>query len=165
MGVVDFDPEIWSRTNADDGTAAVAKVAKVAKVGADFPELSQLSQLSQVAPLPEAVLAGVHRLRTMSPPRSVRADRWSPIVADAVALADAGWASKAFSLGWPTLAIFGAVTDPMGDTYSDGLAVWLGGRELRAISATTASVKEGEGWAYFNRREQIGAKLLWEIDR
>lgn len=77
-------------------------------------------------------------------------------------LARDGWASKALALGYSPLHLFGAVTDAAGDPYSDGLAVWLGGRKLLAISATTATVEDGDGRAYFTRREQVGAKLLWE---
>lgn len=117
----------------------------------------------RVSKLSDDLAGGIRRLRTMPAPRIVKADVWTRVVRDAVAIADAGWAAKALALGWPAISIFGAVTDPMGDPYSDGLVIWLVGRELRAITATMASVKEGEGWAYYARREQVGAKLLWEM--
>jgi len=163
MGVVDFDPEKWSRANACDATAGVAKVAKLAEVGRDLAKLSQLSQLSQVAPLLTDVREGVAILGQMKPPRDVRTERWPQVIADAQGLARDGWAAKALALGWSGLDLFGAVTNAAGDPYSDGLAVWLNGRKLLAISATSATVEDGAGRAYYTRREQVGAKLLWEL--
>ena len=165
MGVVDFDPEKWSQANACDAAADVAKVAKVAKLGVEFPQLSQLSQLSQVAQLPESVRLGVDRLQVMRAPRTVRADLWSRVVADAVGLVASGWAAKAIAMAWSPLDLFGAVTDADGDPYSDGLAMWLAGRKLLAIEATLAVVRDGEGHFYYHRREQAGAKLLWNLGR
>lgn len=118
-----------------------------------------------VSELPADLAGGIQRLRAMPAPRIVKADLWTRVVRDALALADAGWASKALALGWPAISIFGAVTDPAGDRDSDGLAVWLGGRKLLAITATTATVEDGEGRAYFIRREQVGARLIWELDQ
>ena len=63
------------------------------------------------------------------------------------------------------LDLFGAVTDANGDPYSDGLAVWLAGRKLLAVCATFAVAEHEGGRAYFNRRDQVGARLLWEINR
>ena len=165
MGVVDFDPEKWSQANACDGPGDVAKVAKDAKVGSTFPELSQLSQLSQLASLDEPLLIGVAKLRVMRAPRTVRADCWPRVVRDAIGMAETGWAVKALALSWSPLNLFGAVTDATGDPSDDGLAVWLGGRKLLAICDTFAVAEDETGRAYLNRRDQVGAMLLWELDR
>lgn len=117
------------------------------------------------ASLPPTVAAGLKKLRAMAAPHLQRPELWPLVVSDALGLARDGWAAKALALGWSPLDLFGAVTDAAGDPYSDGLAVWLGGRKLLAITATTATVEDGEGRAYYNRREEVGAALLWEIGR
>lgn len=115
--------------------------------------------------LPVSVSAGLRRLRSMAAPKLLRPEVWPRVVSDALRLARDGWATKALALGWSPLDLFGAVPDADGDPHSAGLAVWLAGRKLLAISAMTATVEDGEGRAYFNRREQVGAKLLWELGR
>ncbi len=163
MGVVDFDPEKWSRANACEAAADVAKVARLAKVGGVCPKLSQLPQLSQVLPLPNSIRDGIAKLQVMKAPRAVRADRWPRVVTDAVGLIDSGWAARALAKGWGSLQLFGAVTDPDGDLCSDGLAVWLAGRKITALLDGCIAVEDGAGRAYFNRHEQNGARLLWEL--
>ena len=115
--------------------------------------------------LPEDILAGVRRLKSMRPPRLVTPEKWPIVVADALRLADEGWAATALAMNspWVALELFGAVTDLAGDPYSDGLAVWLSGRKLLAIDEKLAVVRDGQSWAYYNRREQVGARLLWEL--
>jgi hypothetical protein len=168
MGVVDFDPEKWRQANASVAPADVAKVAKVAEVGADWPKLSQLSQLSQVAPMPlaPAIRDGLILLRSMRTPRLAQPDRWPVAVADALLLARDGWVAKALALGWSPIDLFGAVPDADGDPAGDGLAVWLAGRKLLALTANYAVVDDGNGGrAFFNRREAEGAVLLWSFGR
>ncbi|MEO6247025.1 MAG: DUF3987 domain-containing protein [Sphingomicrobium sp.] len=92
------------------------------------------------------------------------AARWLA-VAGAVRLADEGWAAKALALGWDELELFGAVPDADGDPAGDGLAVWLNGRELLAMTADYAVAAQPGGWAYFNRRQSSGAVLLWALGR
>ena len=163
MGVVDFDPEKWSRANASDERLDVAKVARLAKVGGVFTELSQLPQLSQLAPVPEPIRAGIAKLRIMKAPRAVRADCWPGVVTDATSLMESGWAARALAKGWRPLQLFGAVTDREGDSYSDGLAVWLVGRKITALLDGCIAVEDSAGRAYFNCHEQIGVRLLWEL--
>lgn len=110
--------------------------------------------------LPDDLVAGVARLKKMRAPCLLLPDKWPIAVAGAVYLIESGWAAKALALSWSPLDLFGAVTDPRGDPYSDGLAVWLSGRKLLAICATFAVADYGGGRAYFNRRQQVGAKLL-----
>ena len=125
--------------------------------------------------LPEDILAGVRRLKSMRPPRLVTPEKWPIVVADALeprrrssppsSCPDEGWAATALAMNspWVALELFGAVTDLAGDPYSDGLAVWLSGRKLLAIDEKLAVVRDGQSWAYYNRREQVGARLLWEL--
>ena len=118
-----------------------------------------------VTALPAPIVSGLDALKSMAAPRLQCPERWPRVVSDALRLARDGWAGKAPALGWSVADLFGAVPDAHGDPYSDGLAVWLAGRKLQAISATTATVEDGPGRAFYNRREQVGAKLLWELGR
>ena len=114
--------------------------------------------------LPEAVNEGLKVLAAMSCPARVDWDKWRAVVADAVRLGREGWAGKALALGWTDLDLFGAVTDVAGDPYSDGLAVWLAGRQLLAITADFAVADDGKGGrSYFNRRHADGAVLLRKL--
>ena len=116
-----------------------------------------------LAPLPASVIDGVNLLQKMPAPRLLRPDAWPIAVADAVKLACDGWAANALALGWSPLQIFGAITDPEGDPFGDGLVVWLAGRKLLAISDATATVEDGNGFAFYHLHDLSGARLLWEI--
>ncbi len=114
--------------------------------------------------LPSELSAGLRRLTTMRAPRLIHPEVWPTTVADAVRLVREGWASKALSLDWLPLDLFGAVTDRDGDPGADGLAVWLDGRNLLAITAEYAVVDDGNGGrSYFNRCNRLGETLLWNI--
>ena len=116
--------------------------------------------------LPAACMGGLRRLQSMSSPRLLRPDLWPRVVSDALRLGRDGWAAKAMALGWTDLDLFGAVPDADGDSAGDGLAVWLAGRKLLALTAAYAVVDDGDGGrAYFNRREAAGAVLLWSLGR
>ena len=96
----------------------------------------------------------------------MRPDLWPLVVADALGLARDGWAAKAMALGWTDPDLFGAVPDPDGDPAGDGLAVWLGGRKLLAITAEYAVAEDvGGGRSYFNRSTRLGTTLLWDIGK
>lgn len=114
--------------------------------------------------LPPDVVAGVARLAGMACPRDVDPTAWSETVRDAIALAEEGWAYQALSLGWSSLDLFGAVTGSDDDPHADGLAVWLSGRKLRAISAIAATAVDADGGRHcFNRPRAAGARLLWDL--
>ena len=119
--------------------------------------------VSFVTALPPAISTGLMVLKSMAAPRLRRPEAWPGVVSDALSLAEDGWAANAIALGWTDLDLFGAVTDTNGDPYNDGLAVWLVGRKLLAVCSTFAVADQDMGKAYFNRREQAGAKLLWEL--
>ncbi len=164
MGVVDFDPEKWSRTNGSDDAPGVAKVARLAEVRDIDSQQSRLSQLSQAPPLPSDLRAGLIALRSMQAPRKVNVSHWRLAVSDALRLAGEGWVAKALALGWSPLDLLGAVADPGGDLYSDGLAVWLEGRPLLALTDEYAVADDGNGGrSYFNRMVRSGACLLWDL--
>jgi hypothetical protein len=65
-------------------------------------------------------------------------------------------------LGWSDLDLYGAATS---DDEGDGLAVWLRGRRLLAITKDFASAEIAGGRAYFNRAKRQGGVLLWEVAR
>lgn len=113
--------------------------------------------------LPEDIIAGLAKLKTMRCPKLRTPNVWPRVVDDALEMARDDWAAKGLALGWSELDLWGVVTDAAGDPYSDGLAVWLAGRKLLAITETCATVENGVGRQFYNRREQVGAKLLWNI--
>lgn len=139
-----------------------AQPRKTAENGPCFIVSSPRGETHETS-LPEGIVAGLATLKTMRSPKLRTPNVWPRVVADALKIARDGWAAKALALGWAPLDLFGAATDADGDPWSDGLAVWLAGHKLLAISATTATVEDGGGRAYFNRREQVGAQLLWAI--
>ena len=114
--------------------------------------------------LPDDVAAGIRRLKVMRAPRLQEPGMWAIAVAGAAYLVKSVWAAKALALGWSLLDLFGAVPDRDGDPAGDGLAVWLAGRKLLAITAEYAVVEDvGGGRSYFNRRTAPGAALLWAL--
>lgn len=118
----------------------------------------------QLAELPSEMSAGLRRLAAMGAPRLVSPETWPVAVADALRLVTNGWALKALALGWLPLDLFGAVTDPVGDPYSEGLAVWLERRPVLALTADYAVADDGSGGrSYFNRMARTGACLLWDL--
>jgi hypothetical protein len=73
-----------------------------------------------------------------------------------------GWVHQALALGWSELDLFGAA---IGEDDTDGLAVWLKGRRLLAITEDFASAEINGGRAYFNRSTRSGGVLLWNLGR
>jgi hypothetical protein len=95
-------------------------------------------------------------------PAIVRSERWPEVVNDALRLADGGWVVQALALGWSELDLFGAAA---AEDDTDGLAVWLKGRRLLAITTDFASAEITGGRAYFNRSTRNGGQLLWDLGR
>lgn len=150
-GFVQFDPDKFE-------PGPPAKVAKVAKAAnADGPALAGLAALAAV---------GVRSLDAKHPPRGADGMAWACAVRDALKLIDGGWADQALALGWSALDLFGGSIDPKGDPYSDGLAVWLSGRRLLALTDGRAvAVSKIGGRFYFNLPRSPGARLLWTLGR
>jgi hypothetical protein len=115
--------------------------------------------------LPSAIVAGVRSLRSLPCPQGLDPRVWRIAIVDALKIADSGWSAKALALGWTDLDLFGAVPNADGDPADDGLALWLDGRELLAMTADYAVAAHPGGRAYFNRREASGAVLLWALGR
>lgn len=119
-----------------------------------------------VTALPPTVRDGLAALARLAAPRLCRPELWPRVVADALRLATDGWATQALSLGWSPLDLFGAVPDPAGDPHGDGLAVWLSGRKVVALTADGAAVLNGDtGRTYFLRPRAPGAVLIWALGR
>jgi len=89
---------------------------------------------------------------------------------DAVRLIRDGWAEKALALGWTDLDLFGVGAKDSWDF--SGLAVWLQGRELLALTPDDAVVRTETGRAWFRRQGWGHGKdadsptiPLWEFGR
>ncbi len=151
------------RLDARAAMSAGTEPAKGAKGGFDPFEGDPRALIPE---LPAACADGLRRLRSIPAPRLLHPDRWPLVVSDALGLAVDGWAAKALALGWSRVEIFGAVPDPAGDPAGDGLAVWMAGRKLLALTGEYAVVDDGGGGrSYFNRRAAEGAILLWRLGK
>lgn len=118
------------------------------------------------ASLPADLTAGLQRLKAMGVPRHARPEPWAESVKDALRLGEEGWASHALALGWSALDLFGGVIEPDGDPYADGLAVWLSGRKLLALTDDHAAAVDASGRRHFFKLPRAaGARLLWTLDR
>ena len=121
------------------------------------------------APLLPLGLAGsVAQLEGMPPPRNIaKLEQWQPIVTDALRLAHDGWAAKALALGWSPHDVFGV--GPHNSDEFEGLAIWLSGRTLVALTEWQARTNCG---ALFYREEYQRPKswraqpvFLWQFGR
>jgi hypothetical protein len=107
--------------------------------------------------LPPDLRKGLDRLARMAAPALVEPDVWPGIVADALRLAEDGWAEKAIALGWDPMHLWGA------HLYEPGLAVWLRCRRIVMLDATHCAVSDRPGaWSLFHKRPlPDGAMFLW----
>lgn len=113
---------------------------------------------------PSDLVAGLDRLRGMRPPRITRPEAWPEIVADALRIAEEGWAAQAIALGWQPLDLWGCWPFDGGDDLRDGLAISLGGRAILAVDERMAAVRQGKGIAYHYRPASCGDRVfLWTI--
>ena len=165
MGVVDFDPDNWTKANSE--AAPPARVAEVAKEGGERASLSQESQLSQLGGLPPEIHYGLLSLASLPAPKVARPEVWPEVVADAGRLASDGWAKQALSLGWKPLELFGCSAAPGGDALREGLATWLAGRRVLLLDALSCIADDGGGGRsiFYGRSVLPGGVLLWELGR
>jgi hypothetical protein len=116
--------------------------------------------------LPSEMATGLALLRRSSAPVGLNAAIWRGVVADALRLADDGWAANALGLGWAALDLFGASVDPEGDPDADGLAARLCGRRVLAICSSFATVEDDSGGrCYLYRGDTSATRLLWALGR
>lgn len=114
----------------------------------------------------DAIAAGVMRIQAMPPPRNADRRAWQGAVGDSVALVNDGWAAAALGLGWSPLDLFGGQVAKSGDPHADGLAVWLQGRRVVALTADHAvAIDANGGRHFFNRPRSPGAVMLWSLGR
>lgn len=121
-----------------------------------------VANVTNVAGLPPLVRIGLAKLREMAVPTGCNPEGWPRLVADALRLASEGRAQQALALGWSDLDLYGAATS---DDEQDGLAAWLRGRRLLAITKDFASAEIAGGRAYFNRSTRNAGQLLWDLGR
>jgi len=110
--------------------------------------------------LPPPIAQGLARLARTSAPRGADRAVWRQVRADAQRIGDGGWATEALALGWSVEELFGVSADGV----IEGLAVWLEGRRLVLIDATSA-IAAGDGRRRFVFTRPGGAvlRLLWAV--
>lgn len=75
----------------------------------------------------------VKRLQALRAPRGLaNASAWHRVIADAGRLVRSGWAERALALGWSGHDLFGV--GRAGTDEFEGLAAWLAGRKLAAVT-------------------------------
>lgn len=122
----------------------------------------------ETSSLPDALIRGLEALTRMVPPRITKPEVWPVVVADALRLADDGWAAQALGLGWGPVDIWGCSPDVGGNPDHDGLAVWLAGRRVLLLDERTCIVETGPvARSVFTRRKvpPAGAVLLWDLGK
>ena len=107
--------------------------------------------------LPDDVVAGVQRLRTMRPPRLLTPGLWPRVISDAIDLVDTGWASKALALGWSPLDLFGAVSHTGRSGAGHGAAGRTQGHRRSGRSRTSDHRTGREGNETMNIVKRVGA--------
>lgn len=116
--------------------------------------------------LPADIATGLKRLGVMGVPRGADPRAWALAVKDAGRLVDQGFAAQALGLGWSALDLFGGQVDKAGDPHADGLATWLQGRRVVALTDAHAIATDANSRRhFFNRSRSPGAVLLWSLGR
>ncbi len=110
---------------------------------------------------------GFATLDTSHPPAGVTLDRWRQVLDDAGKFLDA-WGIKAHALGWDVPSIFGCCPrKPDQRLDCMGLAWLISGREIVAITATSAAIKckSGNILTYRRRPDEAaqGRVPIWEL--
>jgi len=162
MRAVDFDPDAWLAEAQRVGSAIPA-------IPAIFPGRGTSAGIAEIAeiaapPLPREVVDGLVKLRMMPPPRITKPDVWPEIVADAVRIADEGWAAQAIDLGWDPLDLFGWEPSANPDPWDYSLAVIMEGWPIVDVSADFITLRKGNVSRPFkNRPRPALTKFLWEM--
>lgn len=161
MRAVDFDPDAWL---ADAKREPSAIPANVAIPEAGTPEkIAELAGIAATA-LPRELADGLFKLRMMPPPRITKTEVWPEIVADAVRIAEEGWATQAIDLGWHPLHLFGVESSNDPDTWDYSLAVIMEGWAIAAVGAEFITLRKGNACRPFkNRPRPALTKYLWEL--
>lgn len=161
MRAVDFDPDAWLAAAASADPAKVAKDAKV-----EAPAAQSLASLATLAaqPLSDDLTKGLARLQSMRPPRITNPAVWPEIVADAIRLANEGWAAQAIDLGWDAMHMFGVEPGADPDPWDYSLAVVMEGWPIVSVEADFITLHRGNATRPFkNRPRPALRKFLWEL--
>lgn len=119
------------------------------------------------AGVPRAWTDGFTKMCAVNQPGGFPALRWARIIDDTGHFIDR-WAKQAHALGWSALDVFGVNKDaPAARFDGRGLAVSLNGRQVVAITASTATVTASSGGTLkFLRRTTCGPDervLVWQL--
>lgn len=119
---------------------------------------------NRTASLPEPFSRGLAALRSMPAPRMKQPEFWPIIVRDCVSLETNGWASRALALGWHPLNLWGVSEAVGGIADLEGLGVWLCGRRILLLDASSCIVADSShSRAIFHCRPMEGATLICEF--
>ena len=114
--------------------------------------------------LPRTIVDGLARLLIMRPPLITKPDVWPEIVADALKISEAGWATKALEAGWEALHLFGWEPSPDPDTWDYSLAVIMEGWPIVDVGPEFITLRKGNASRPFkNRPRPALRKFLWEL--
>jgi len=114
--------------------------------------------------LPAFVRIGLHRLRSMPRPRITNPEAWPEIVADAISIADDGWAARAISLGWEPLHLFGWEPSADPDPWDYSLAVVMEGWPIVGVAADFITLRKGNVSRPFRNRPRPSlSQFLWDL--
>ena len=117
-----------------------------------------------VTGLPPEITTGLDRLRSMRCPRITKPAVWPEIVADAVAIAQGGWAAQAIDMGWDALHLFGWEPSADPDTWDYSLAVIMEGWPIVDVGPEFITLQRGNATRPFrNRPRPALTRFLWEM--
>ncbi len=116
--------------------------------------------------VPEAWLTGLALMSRMAAPAGITPADWEGLVAGATRLL-VEWGAQLALLGWTTLDLFAVHRfRPMNRNDQAGLVRFLGQDDVRAVTATTATLRTWSGATQtFHRRTPMNTDwvLMWEL--
>jgi len=114
--------------------------------------------------LPAFVRMGLQRLRSMPGPRITKPAAWPEIVANAIRVADEGWAARAIGLGWEPLHLFGWEPSADPDTWDYSLSVVMEGWPIVDVTADFITLRRGNASRPFRNRPRPSlTRFLWDL--
>jgi len=122
--------------------------------------------LAEMEGVPEEWLTGLALMSRMAAPAGVTPADWASFVAGATRLLVA-WGAQLAALGWTTADLFAVHRfRPMNRNDYAGLVRFLGQDDVRAVTATTATLRTASGatQTYYRRTPSDSDwVLMWEL--